>query len=428
MRTRLAVVALAIAAVTASLVVSPPLDAAPSRAFVARARAFPVEPDPGQNETSFSMRPVSAELGIANPPVSAFGRATVFDAGFAENQVNNEDFPPEESFARCDTVSPNVPDSDEQQSGPFALVAECSESPAATVEARGVDLTQFGLDGGSAVSTTRADGSGDTVWAETTSVATGVTIGPLTIDELRFRARAEAGGVPGSAVADSSISVIGAEVAGVPVTIGPDGVVVDAAAVPTPFLAEATAAVRDAFSQGGYMDLRLVHPDEHAAGDGTVARVDGGVFQVFMQSNDDPAEREFLGLTLLGGRVEVEIGDAVDDGAVGELVPFTTGGSRVGGAAATRPSRTPVTSSASNGTPSDTTTAEPAPAPAPRVDLATASVTRAIAGPSSAWMVALVVGLAVLALAAASDTGPLAPARRRVEAWYETLAEGFLRG
>lgn len=428
MKLRLTVVALAIAAVMASLMVSPPLDAAPSRAFVARARAFPVEPDPGQNDTSFSMRPVSAELGIANPPVAAFGRASVFDAGFAENQFGNEDFPPEGSFARCDTVSPNVPDADEQQSGPFSLAAECTEAPAGTVQARGVDLTQFGLGGGSATSRTRADGSGDAVWAEATSVATGVTIGPLIIDELRFDARAEAGGVPGSAVADSSIGVVGAEVAGVPVVIGSDGVTVDESVVPTPFLGEAAAAVRDAFSQGGYLDLRLVHPDEHAAHDGTSARVEGGVFEVFMQSNDDPADREFFGLTLLGGRVEVEIGDTVDDGAVGELVPFTTGGSRVGGAMATRPSLVPVTPSGSTAAPSEATSGEPAAAPAPRVDLATASVTRALAGPSSAWMVALVVGLALLALAAASATGPLAPARRRVEAWWESLAEGFLRG
>lgn len=428
MKLRLTVVTLAIAAVAASLLVSPPLDAAPSRAFVARARAFPVEPDPGQNDTSFSMRPVSAEMGIANPPVSAFGRAAVFDAGLAENQFGNEDFPPEDSFARCDSVSPNVPDADEQQSGPFVLSAECTEAPAGTVEARGVDLTQFGLDGGSAWSRTRADGSGDAVWAETTSVATGVAVGPLTIDELRFNGRAEAGGVAGSAVADSSISVVGAEVAGVSVVIGPDGVMVDESVVPTPFLGEAAATVRDAFSQGGYLDLRLVHPDEYVADDGTSARVEGGVFEVFMQSNDDPADREFFGFTLLGGRVEVEIGDTVDDGAVGELVPFTTGGSRVGGVTATRPILTPVTPAGSTGAPSETASGEPAPPPAPRVDLATASVTRAIAGPSSAWMVALVVGLAVLGLAAASSTGPLAPARRRVEAWWESLAEGFLRG
>lgn len=425
---RLTILVLAIASVTISLVVPTPSDAAPSRAFVARARAFPVEPDPGQNDTSFSMRPVAAELGIANPPVSAFGRASVFDAGFAENQFADEDFPPDESFARCDTVSPNVPDTDEQQSGPFALSAECSEAPAGTVQARGVDLARFGLDGGSATSTTRADGSGDTVWAESTSVATGVTVGPLTVDELRFTARAEAGGDPGSTAADSSISVVGAEVAGVPVIVGSDGVVVDESAVPTPFVAEATAAVREAFAQGGYVDLRLVHPEEHAAPDGTSARVSGGVFEVFLQSSDDPADREFLGLTLLGGRVEVEVGDTVDDGAVGELVPFAAGGSRVGGVMATRPSLGPAAPPTSVDAPTEVTIPEPAAAAAPRVDLATASVTRAIAGPSSAWIVALVVGLAGLALVAISNTGPLLPARRRVEAWWEGLAEGFLRG
>lgn len=430
--------ALGAAGLVAALVAVAPSEAVFARGFSARAKAFPVEPDPGQNQQSFAVRPVSADATATNPPAGSFGRAAVVDAGIIEGQFP----PPEESFAACDSVSPNVPTDARRRVGPIELAATCRDAPLAAVRADSIGLeallgeealASLGLDGGSISSRVVVDGSGDMVWAESISSLVDLRMGALHLEEVRFRTRVEADGEPGAASADWSFDVVAADVDGVPVTIGSEGVRVDDAAVPAPLLAEAAAAVQEAFGQSPYSDVRVLEPEVSVADDGSSASVDGGGLHVFLTSSDNPAEREFLGLTLLGGRVEVAVGEALEAGT-GDLVPFVGGAPRVGGAVAVRPPAPPVpappaapapTTSPGGEAPVQETSSEPAP---PEIELATTEATRALAAPSSSWAVALVVGALLLALAVASRSGPLLPARRTVMAWADGAAERFFRG
>lgn len=423
---------LAVGAVAASVAFAGPTQAAFGREFRARARAFPVEPDPGQNQISFAFRPVAVEGGIASTPTGANGRAAILDLGFIENQVP----PPQDSFARCDTVSPNVPDDEERIAGSIRLAAHCAEGPTLSARADGVSpaailppeaLAPLGISGGLVSSRATADGSGPTVAASAVSEVTDLGVGPLHVEEIRFRARVEANGEPGGAAAEWSVDAMAATVGGVPVIIGTNGVQVDEQAVPVPLLSQATAAVQQAFAQsGGYVDVRILEPQRSAAEDGSSAEVMGGGLHIFLASSPDPTDREFLGITLLGGHVEVDVGGQ-RRGPL-DLSPFTSGAARVGGALSARPELPTAARAPRAASPAVQSAAAPAQPEPAKVSLATATARRSLAQPSSWWIAALVGGAALLALAAASSTGPLLPVRRRVGVWWNVTAERFLRG
>ncbi|MBI2169688.1 MAG: hypothetical protein HYU28_09365 [Actinobacteria bacterium] len=441
MTRRLFAAGLALAAVALSLVVAGPSHAAFEREFRARARAFPVEPDPGQNQTSFSFRAVAVEGGLASAPMGANGRAAVIDLGFIENQsVNGNPIAPEESYARCDSVSPNVPDDQERTVGPVALSATCAASPSLDVRADGVSPAAFvpasalealGVSEGTISSHITADASGSAVIAEAVSELAGLDVGPLHIESLRFRARAATTGEAGGASVEWSVDGVDADVNGVPVTIGTGGVDVDDQQVPLPLVPQATAAVQEAFAQsGGFIDVRILEPQRSAADDGSSAEVKGGGFHIFLARSADPTDREYLGLTLLGGHVRVDAGEPRSGGF--SLQPFTSGAARVGGVqvidSAADGFEAPLAPRRTRSSPAQDVAA-PAPEPAPaRVSFATSTASRSLPQPSSWWLAALVAGLAVLALAAASTRPGLLPARRRAEGWWDATSERFFRG
>lgn len=431
---------LAVAAVAAAVALGGPSDAAFERQFRVRVRAFPVEPDPGQNERSFGVRPVAVEGGLASAPLGANGRAAILDLGFIENQtVEGRPIVPEEGFARCDSVSPNVPDDEERTVGLTRLVARCPAGPQLDVRAEGISpgavlpaavLGPLGISGGTVSSRVSADASGASAKAESVSDVSDLTIGPLRVEHARFSARVEANGEAGGARAEWSVDAMAASVNGVPVVIGTDGVKVDDQVVPAPLLADATNSVQEAFAQsGGYIDVRVLAPEKRASDDGASAEVKGGGLRVFLASSPEPTDREFLGLTLLGGHVAADVGGPRT--APFDLAPFTGGAARVGGAFSARPTAPGV---AARPTPLGLVTARPevaaAPAevPAPEVSLATATAQRSLAQRSSWWAVAAVLGALLVGLVAASSAGPLLPARRRAERWWDATAERFLRG
>ncbi|HLF99404.1 MAG TPA: hypothetical protein VI916_02960 [Acidimicrobiia bacterium] len=438
MRRRALAALVAVAAVVACLAVSGTSGATFGRDFRARARAYPVEPDPGSNQTSFSFRPVAVEGGIASAPIGANARAAVVDLGFIENlTVEGEQIAPEDSFARCDTVSPNVPDEEERNVGSASLSARCTEGPAFEARSAGVApsavlppaaLEPFGISGGQISSRVSASASGSTVFSDTVNAVTDLTIGPLHIEEIRFHARVEAAGEPRTASAVWSVDVMAADVQGVPVVIGTDGVQVDSQKVPEPLAKQTTAAIQEGFARsGGFMDVRIVAPASSAADDGSAAEVKGGGLHIFMTSGTEVNDREYLGLTFLGGHTSVNIGEPRAAGFV--LQPFTAGAPRVAGAVIDRPTVAPSAVARAGTAPAPAAAvAAPGRVEPPRVSLARATARRSLPAPSSWWMVVLVVGIALLALGATSIRGPLAPARARSAAWWNVTAERFLRG
>lgn len=439
---RLTVALSAAAVVVASLALAGPSDAAIPREFSARARAFPVEPDPGQNQTSFAVRPVAAAIGLASSPMGVNGRAAIIDLGIAEAQVGSEnfqdlgrEFPPEESFVRCDSVSPNVPDEGERVTGTVRMSARCDDSPAGEVATEGMALASvvpaatldaLGITGGVVHSTVRGDASGSEVIVEVEASVVDLTVGALHVDEVRYRAVAASAGVPGSARAEADVDVVAATVNGVPVIVGPDGVGVGETSVAAPFLAGAARSVSEAFSGSEFMDLRVVSPETAAAEDGSRASVDGGGLHLFLTRSGDPADREFLGLTILGGEIEVEVGGERVTGGRFDLAPFTAGATGAGLPLSARPAVTlaPSASPAVAAPPS----AASGESPPPRVDLASATARRTLEEPSSWWLLPLVLGALLGALAAASSQGPMLPVRRRLGTWWNVVAESFLRG
>lgn len=433
MKARLAALAASVLAVTACVALVDGAGALTGREFRARARAYPVEPDPGQNERTFSVRPVSVDAGISSAPRGANGRAASFDAGFAENQpVNGRPLVPEESYARCDTVSPNVPDEQERLVGSMMLAAHCTEGPAVDIAADGgapaaflppEALAPLGVEGGVLASRARAEATGSSVIAEAVTGVSDLTVGPLHIENLRFRARVEVNGRAGGARADWSVEAMAADVGGVPVIIGTDGVTVDKQKVPAPLLDEATRGVQEGFAQSGFVDVRLVQPEQAADADGSSAGVRGGALSIFMTSSDNPADRSFLGLTLLGSSVSAHAGPAI--AAPPALEPFATGGALVGMPLDARPASPTVMGRTTAPAPAR---AAPAPEAPTLVRVAGGSARRTLPTASSWWLAPLVSGLALAFLAVGSSRGPLLPARRRIEAWWHAVAEGYLRG
>lgn len=438
-RSPLLALAAAVGAVGAVVALAGPGEAAFPRAFKVEARAFPVEPDPGRNETSFAIRPVSVQAVLANPPASAYARAAMADLSATENQFP----PPPESYAECDSVSTNVGRDNERRVGPVHLEAHCRDTPSGAALARGVALKQLGLSagpfaalglhGGLVSSRTEAAGGGNAVGGTVEAVVTDLRIGALVIKEARYFARASATGQPGGAEASGRIEVVAAEVGGIPVVVGHDGVRVAASEVPATVVPQATEAVRRALSQGGQAQVRVVDPETVVARDGTRAEVRGGGLEVFLASGPDPRDREFVGLTLLGGDLSVLVGEPVSVPRP-KLAPASP--SPVLGVARVPslpppPAVLPAAGAEASPTPAPVPVARPAPEapePGPELRLLVTRDRRSLPSRSSAWLVTLAVGAAGLALTAASSRPALRPLRLGVARWWDDTAERFLRG
>jgi hypothetical protein len=402
------------------------------RQFLVQARAFPAELDPGQNRTGFPFRPLSQEAAVASSPLGGNGRSSVLDLGITENQFP----PPEEAYARCDSVSPNVPDQQERAYGTVLLAAECTDEPepavrtlgsAATLDALVPDdvLATFGVTSGVISSQVDASTAGGLAVAESRSSISELAIGPLAIDEVRYVARVESDGSPGSATATADIDVVGADVNGIPVIVSTGGVRVDESEVPAEAVPEATAAIQQFFSWGGYADIRVVYPEMVTSDDGSHASARGGGLAIFMTSSGDPADRYFFTLNLLGGRVALDLGAALDDDPPLVNLPYSPS-PVVGAPFSARP--TPARPVPAPAAPVPEPAVAPPVSAAPEIHLAAQEARRSVAGPSSWWLAPLVAGILGLGVAGASTLAPLQPARRRVERWWDSTAERYLRG
>ncbi|HVM39802.1 MAG TPA: hypothetical protein VM618_03360 [Acidimicrobiia bacterium] len=429
MRRRCLVALAAVVAVVATVAVAPSGGAAAS--FAVRARSFPIEPAPGQNQLSLAVAPLATDIGLA--PGTAFGRSAMLDSGFVENHPDLR--PPDDSFVTCDTSLAGDPGHAERTVGAARLAVSCSDDPAGDGRVEGVSLVPFGLDGGVVATRSQAEATGGLLSAVSDSTVTGLAVGPLSVREARFVATVSADGTPGGAAADWDVELAGATVNGVPVVVTHDGVTVDTTEVPQPLVAEATRSIQEGFARSPYADVRVVQPAVEVSDDGRLASIDGGGIEVLFQSSDDPAERRFAGLTLLGGAVSVLWGDRTLDAspaagkpASGGVVGSGRGGSTaptVAGASA-RPAPsgrlgTTATPPARGATGDAGTVVE-------TLELSAASGTRGLPTGTAWWLVVLVAGLAVMAAAAVSSTPSLLPARRRVEAWWDDASERYLRG
>lgn len=394
-----------------------------ARAFSAEANATPVEPAPGVNETEVAFRPAATTARAFNPPVAAFGRAAAVDLGLAEALIG-----PAVDEAGAGDASPPSADVDTQvegsndktvDEGGTHLEARADESPMAVAAAEG----SSGGPTGSATSRSFADGSGETIVAVSEAEISDATFGPLVIGSGRFDGRAQIDGTPGGGSARGVITVTGATFADVPVVIDDDGMAVDETRVPAPLVGEATAAIQEFFSPGGFADIRVVQPKVEVAEDGRSATVNGGGVRVFMSSND-PANNYFFAATFLRGSAEVFMGS---DLSVAAPDP-------VGSAAPDAPAATPnrADAPADDGRPVSPPTTQVRTSPPSEEELAVETVSgRTVLefrGPWPHWPW-LVAGIAALWLGAgALRLPPLRRVRRWVEAGTSSMAERFLRG
>jgi len=287
----------------AGAVVSGPVHVA--RSFTVAGEAYPMESAPGSQQTTIEGRPASTRATVSNPPVDAFARAAAADLGLAEAYVGQQG-----PSADADTATEGDDDDVVIDEGGSHLEAHVDPSPTATAIAVGSAAAGDPATSGSMSSASSADGSGATMVATAQAEIHDFRAGALVIGSGRFDARAAIDGLPGGAVASGSIQTSDATFGGIPIVIGADGVRVDESQVPDPMLRQATAAIQEAFSPGGYMDLRVVQPKVEVAADGTSARVYGGGVRVYM-TNNDPAERYFFSYTLLGGSAETVLGGAL---------------------------------------------------------------------------------------------------------------------
>jgi len=425
----------AVAAVAASVALAAPGQARLDAAFRVNAQSFPLEFDPGTNQQSLGIRPLTTQGSVANPPVASYGRAIVLDTGLIEAQFP----PPEGSFATCDSVSTNIPDHDEVAAGPVRLEAACSSAPTVSSSLEGVSLVPAGLGGGVLASRTTADGAGDTVGGSVESSITDFEAGPLRIRKVTFRASVAADGRPGGASADWDVDVVGATFDGAPVEVGTGGLTIADQTVPAPPVGDATGGVADQFSSNsqGRFEFRVLAPSTAVAEDGTSAVLRGGGLHLYMASSDDPADRSFFSLTLLGGALSAAVGEAFVDERSVEEQPGSAGvvgSARGGGLTMPAPvSAPPASTNASSGGGAarrsagqdERSVSSPA---APALELHAASGTRPLPRRSQGWLVTFVVGLAILAAVGASGLRPLTPARNRVSGWWDDTAERFLRG
>ena len=273
------------------------------RAFTIIAAAYPTEPAPGRAESPVYSRPMSSAVSIANAPATAYGRSASFDPGTLELYTGP---PPPDSFAECDVTSANLPPHAEKAPGGAQLVADCSARPAATTTAKGSSST------GTLSSRAHGDGGGDALVSDVAAEISNGVFGEFRFASASFRGRVRADGRPGGAAGEGVVELSEATFAGIPVSVGPAGMTVDDQRVPIELVPEATRQLAAASQQGGYADVRVVQPKVEVDANGARAAVGGG--GVFLYgTNNDPTDRYFLQLTLVGGTAAVSLGGVLDD-------------------------------------------------------------------------------------------------------------------
>jgi hypothetical protein len=379
------------------------------RAFTVRAEAYPVESAPGTRETEVAVRQLSTVAQASNPPPDAFARATANDMGLAEAYVGQQG-----PSADADTATAGGQPDVVVEEGGSRLEAHVEPAPRARADAAGNTAS------GTGSSTSTADGAGEELVATATAEINDVVIGPLVIGSGRFDATATANGQPGGATASGVVRTSDATFADIPVTIGSDGLQLDESRVPDALVGPSTAALQQAFSEGGYADIRVVQPRVEVAEDGSSASVSGGGVYVFL-TNNSPTERYFVSHTLLGGSVEVSFGgELAVPSAAPAAVPAEP--ATVDGPAAP--------AGASDPTPVAGPAAPPAAAPPAAPDLAYDAagrrVTLPVVWPGWIWFV-VAIGIA-WAAAGVLRLPFAAGARARLRHAGDGFADRYLRG
>lgn len=382
-------------------------------AFSVRAEAFPVEPSPGTQDTELAIRASSTRASVTNPPVGGYAQATAVDLGLAEGYFGSQG-----PTVSADTATEGDDDVQTTEGGTH-LVAHVDRSPVAwsTAEGNAVGDDTGGL--GTVASRSSADGSGRRLVATAASEANNLVVGPLVIGSARYRAEAELDGTPDGARAFGVIEVSEATLAGVPVVLDHRGVSVDEERVPAPLVDEATGAVREILSPGGYMDVRVVQPRTEVADDGTFARASGGGIRVHLTSND-PTNNYFLTTTLLGGATEVFLGAELGVPTPDPLPVVAPDTHQAG-------PTPPAPAAASSSSPGEA----PRPDEPDREQLELArSGGEEVLGLESRWPAAWLLLPLALAwiVAGALQLSPLTPARRRLSSATNRLADRYLRG
>jgi hypothetical protein len=407
-RAGLAATATALLLMVASSSAGPSRPLAPpitGRSFTINAEAYPEAPVPGRGGTELGTRPLASRVAISNAPAAAYGRAALSDNGTIELYTGP---PPEGTVAECDTTSPNIPDDADVRPGSAHLAATCTNAPTATAAADGM------ASDGSSSSSSRAtgDGSGDAVVATASAAANDVVVGPFHIGSARAEASASTNGTVEGAQGSGHVEVSDATVAGVPVTIGPEGVTVDQSKVPVELAGAASNAVSEAMSQGGYLRVRVAQPEVTIAPDGSSVVVrGGGVF--FEGATNDPSQPYFLRETLVGGSLTVAVGADLATAAVADA-PAATAPDPVTADQTARPSGPSAT------TPSGTAAPQVPAANALAPQLLAQHTVRHAASSRLGW-------LWFVALAAALAVGATA-FRRRLAPLWDDVADRYLRG
>lgn len=392
----------------------PPVHVA--RAFTVRAEAYPMESAPGTQDTEVAARPAATRAVASNPPVDAFARAAAADLGLAEAYVGRQG-----PSADADTATEGDDDDVVVDDGGSHMEVHVDPAPKASADATGSAAHGDPGRSGTVASASTADGSAARLVATAQAEFHDLAIGPFLLGSGRFEGRAEIDGTPGSGRAEGFIRTSDATFAGIPITLGADGVRVDERRVPDPLLGEATAAIQEAFAPGGFADIRVVQPKVEIAPDGTSARVYGGAVRLYF-TNNDPVERYFFSYTLLAGTAEVVLGSALSQ-ATPDRAPTTA-------AAPSRPPNTPATTAdpAVASTPIARPAGSPA-APSPELAVVTGTERVSLRTPWSAWAWVVVLPLALgWATAGALRLPPLATTKRRLDDVVDDLADRYLRG
>lgn len=400
-----------------------PSQAAPfhtGRAFTAAAEAYPVESAPGSRETEVKVRQLSTTVEASNPPPDAFARAATNDMGLAEAYVGQQG-----PSANADTATAGGENDDVVSDGGNHLEAHVDPAPSALATATGNLVGDDVTRSGTGSSASEADAAGEVLVATAEAEVNDLAIGLLVIGSGRFDARVEANGAPGGASGTGVVSTSDATFADIPVTIGTEGLQVDESRVPDALVGPTAAALQEAFSSGGYTDIRVVQPRVEVAEDGSSARVSGGGVFVFL-TNNDPSERYFLSYTLLGGSASVAFGGEL---AVPTLAAEPAAAPPTPGEPADAGVGPPATGDGETAAPPGVP-AEPAAAPDPAVELAYDEGAQRVSlrVPWPGWVWALV--LVALAWAVAGmlrlpfARGP----RDRLRALSDGFADRYLRG
>lgn len=268
------------------------------RSFTVTAAAFPVDPAPGTNQTSLAVRPVAVRAQRSGPPDAAYARAAFVDPGTAEIYTGP---PPEGSFAECDTALENQPTEATAEPGTAYLAVSCRDP-------RGVRAVATGASPGgqqSFRSEVQVVRTGGQLEASAVTEVAALQVGPLRVGSARYVGAVSTDGR--HANANGVIEVSDATVAGIPVRLASDGVVVDRTRVPLELVATATEALHQAISASGYFGIRVVQPASEVSEDGSHAAVVGGGIELLARTND-PTNNYYVSLTLFGGELRIDLG------------------------------------------------------------------------------------------------------------------------